>query len=241
MLLSSIEDKISACFSQGITQFSDFLTLEEADATEALVRDVGLYFSFFGGYEDAERRMVALSISQESTVFPITVLCGKWDRFAEISHRDILGGLMAGGIERKCIGDILVDREQRRFFVFSVERMADYLVQNISRIGRCTIVWEQVSYPAVIPQGLTEQKRLPVSSLRVDTVIAAVWHLSRQKAQDLVTAKKVFVDHRLVIKNTQLLQAGCSVVVRGLGKFLFLEENGLSKKGKTYILIKQYL
>ena len=86
-----------------------------------------------------------------------------------------------------------------------------------------------------------EQIRLPVSSLRIDTVIASVWHLSRNLAQELIAEKKVFIDHRLVTKNTVQLFEKQAVVVRGYGKFIFLEENGLSKKGKTYILVKKYL
>ena len=37
MLLSSIEDKISACYIQDIPQFTDFLTLEEADQAQSLI------------------------------------------------------------------------------------------------------------------------------------------------------------------------------------------------------------
>ena len=241
MLLSSIEDKISACYIQDIPQFTDFLTLEEADQAQSLVEQSGLLYDFFGGYTEAERRMLSLSLSGEEPSYPICILCGYWDRFGEIGHRDILGTIMATGIERKCMGDILVDAENRRFFCFVVDRMRNYLIENINRIGRCSINWETVSSAEAIPDTLFEQIRLPVSSLRIDTVIASVWHLSRNLAQELIAERKVFIDHRLVTKNTVQLFEKQAVVVRGYGKFIFLEENGLSKKGKTYILVKKYL
>ena len=76
MLLSSIEDKISACFSQGITQFSDFLTLEEADATEALVRDVGLYFSFLAAMRMLNAEWLRLAYLRKVQCFPLLFYAG---------------------------------------------------------------------------------------------------------------------------------------------------------------------
>ena len=241
MLLSSIEDKISSCYTDGFDQFTDFLSLEEADEVFRILKDTGLEIRFYGGYTEAERRMLGMSLSDEPSEFPISILCGEWDKFGEISHRDILGSIMALGIERRCIGDILVDSDQRKFYVFAVKRMTDYLQNNVDRIGRCSVQWHVVDDPKILPECLCEEKRIPVSSLRVDVIIAAVWRLSRQMAGDFIASRAVFVNHRAVTKCMQLLKPGDSVVLRGRGKFIFLEENGLSKKGKTYILVKQYL
>ncbi len=240
MLLASIEDKIAACFMDEEEQYTDFLSLEEADAALRSVSETGLYYSFEGGYPQADRRILCLGAQEIKGNAPISVLCGKWDKFGEISHRDILGSIMATGIERRCLGDILVLQDQRKFYLFVVDRMVLYITSGVDRIGRCSVTWSVVNDPDEIPAGQFKEMRLPVSSLRIDVVIAAVWHLSRQTAQDSIADKRVFINHKSVTKSTQLLRPGDSVVVRGCGKFVFLDEDGLSKKGKTYILIKQY-
>lgn len=240
MLLSNIEDKISACFAEGTAQYSDFLTLEETHSVQALLKSVGVSYEFWGGFDDAQRKIVKIYDNEISDSYPITILCGAWDRFAEISHRDILGSIMASGIERKCVGDILIDAQHHRFYLFCIDRMSDYLMQNIDRIGRSSVRWEIVSDLSLLPQTAAEERKVSVSSCRIDVIVAAVLHLSRQKSQDLVNEKRVYLNHTLVNKSTQVVHPGDSVVVRGYGKFIFLEQSGVSKKGKTYILIKQY-
>ncbi len=241
MIIKNIEDKIALCYLDETAQYSDFMTMEEIAAADQLLRNTGLYYRFWGGYEGAERKMVMLSTERTIAEYPYVILSGSWDKFSEISHRDVLGAVMASGIERRCIGDILFDTEKRKFYLFVLSRMSDYISRNISQIGRCSIVWDVVSDLSALPQKSAQESRVSVSSLRIDAVIATVFHLSRQKAQDAIAEKRVYIDHALVTKATQNIRVGNSVVVRGCGKFIFLEESGLSKKGKLYILIKQYM
>ena len=240
MFLSVIEDKIAAYYVDECDQITDFLTLEEASEAQKLLSQSGLSFYLWGGYENAERRILCLGETRNLADCSIVVLCGNWDRFGEISHRDILGGIMSSGIQRKCIGDILVDSAKRCFYLFAVKRMADYLIDSVDRIGKCSIEWSFVEDLSAIPTELAEEKKISVSSLRIDAMIAAIWNLSRQQAQDMIDAKLVYVDHVLDTKATQILRVGCSIVCRGKGKAVFLDECGLSKKGRTYILIKQF-
>lgn len=241
MIIQNLEDKISACFTDETAQYTDFLTMEEISRAEALLCQTGLFYQFWGGYEQAERKMAVLSVEPISPKYPYVILCGKWDRFYEISHRDVLGAVMASGIERKCIGDILFDTPNRKFYLFVLSHMADYIASNISQMGRGSIVWSITDDVTDLPQSAGEEIKISVSSLRIDAVIATAFHLSRQKAQDVIAEKKVYINHALVSKATQNIDIGDSVVLRGCGKIVFMEKCGFSKKGKLYILIKQYL
>ena len=241
MILDNLEDKIALCYSEETAQYSNFLTMEEISAADHLLRNSGLYYRFWGGYEAAERKITIISLDEHVDEYPFELLCGQWDKFGEISHRDVLGAVMASGIERRCIGDILFDKAQRRFYMFTLTRMSEYIRKTVVQIGKCSIVWFVASDLSALPCQAVQQCKIPVSSLRIDAVIATVFHLSRQRAQDIIDEKSVFIDHTLVTKVTQNVREGCSVVVRGYGKFIFLEQIGLSKKGKPCILIKQYL
>ncbi len=240
MLISHIEDKLALCYTQDIPQYTDFLSVEEIAQVRSFLENASVYFSFWGGYEDAERCMAVISV-EKTEEFPITILCGKWDRFGEVGHRDVLGALIASGVERKCIGDIIIDTENRCFYVFVTTRMANYFSQNVVSIGRCSINWSVVSDVSVLPKAKVQEMKLPVSSLRIDVILSAVYHLSRQDSQRLISEKKVFINHIPIQKATHNLQPMSCVVVRGMGKFIFLQQQGFSKKGKAYILVKQYI
>ncbi len=240
ILLSKLEDKIAACYAEDTVQYTDFLTMEELGSATDFLRNAGLFFVTYGGYEDAQRAQIAIAAQKQDCRFPIVILKGKWDKFGELSHRDVLGGVLSGGLERRCIGDILLDKENDCFYLFAVTRMAEYITKNVERIGRCSIEWSIVSDLDLLPKNTTKNIRVSVSSLRVDTVISAVFHFSRQDAQDKITDKIVYINHRTIAKNTVLVREGDAVVVRGFGKFIFLGVDGVSKKGKTYILVKLY-
>lgn len=240
MLLDNIDDKIAACFTEEQTQFTDFLTEEQIADILPIIEGTGLYSFLSGGHDGAERKMLALSGDSDEPEFPIIALKGEWDRFGEIGHRDILGAVMASGIDRKCIGDIIVSAN-RTFFVFVIRRMADYIEKNITSIGRCSVKWQRVTDTESLPKSTYKEIKVPVSSLRIDCVIASVLHLSRNQAQSLLEIKKVFINHTAVLKSTAQIRPGDSINVRGFGKFVFVEQDGLSKKGKIYIKIKQFI
>lgn len=241
MIIRNLEDKVAKCYIEETAQYSDFMTMEEISKAEQLLQSTGLYFRFWGGYEDAQRKMVMLSVEESHDEFPVVILCGHWDKFAEISHRDVLGAVLASGIERRCIGDILFDSEKRKFYLFALSRMSDYICKNVTQAGRCSIMWSTVKDLSVLPQQAVQDRKVSVPSLRIDAVIASVLNLSRQQAQELIMQKRVFVDHSLVAKVSHGLQEGCSVVARGYGKFIYVEQCGLSKKGKLCISIKQFM
>ena len=63
-----------------------------------------------------------------------------WDgRFASCQHRDVLGSLMALGVERECFGDIIIDSDNSRALLFALDRMEDFLTQNWISAGRASL------------------------------------------------------------------------------------------------------
>ena len=89
MIIKNLEDKISLCYINETAQYTDFLTVEEIAAAESLLCSTGLYYQFWGGHEQAERKMVMLSPEEIVPEYPYTVLCGQWGRFFEISHQQL--------------------------------------------------------------------------------------------------------------------------------------------------------
>ncbi len=239
-ILPLIEDKIAAAFTMDAVQFTPFLNLEESAAALDIIRHSGVFYKLWGGFEGAQRQMIALSGEACDISFPISILKGTWDKFSEISHRDVLGAVLASGIERKCLGDILLQPKEHVFYIFAQEKMAPFILQHVSSIGRASVRFEIATQAEQLPAPVFREIRVSVSSLRIDCVMAAVGNFSRTACRDLIEGKKVFLNHALVVKPTSSVSVGDTLIIRGIGKFTVEEIGGLSRKGKTYIFVKQY-
>ena len=80
-----------------------------------------------------------------------------------------------------------------------------------------------------------------VATLRLDAVASTGFSMSRAKAAELIAAGRVQLNYREVTKPDAPVAQGDVVSARGLGKFELAEVGGLSKKGRTAILVRRYL
>lgn len=226
--------------------FTDFLSLaEQSILHEALFYEPNAHFTCFGGIPDAERVMVRFGDSESlgyEEPFPVVCLMIKplITKFAEdLSHRDYLGAFMSLGIDRSLIGDILVKEKQA--YVFVADRIAPYICEQIDSIRHthvsCTVYEGQME--AFAPTLQTEEHI--VSSLRLDGIVAKLYHLSRSQSLALFSKQKVFVNGRLFENNSGALKEGDIVSVRGFGRFRFDGKVADTKKGKLRIRVARYI
>jgi len=80
-----------------------------------------------------------------------------------------------------------------------------------------------------------------VASLRLDSVVAAGFNLSRTKAGEYVESGKVMLNSLECDKTDKTVAEGDTLSLRGLGKIKLQEIGGLSKKGRQSIVIKKYV
>ena len=92
-----------------------------------------------------------------------------------------------------------------------------------------------------IPEVKCQEVRDTVSSLRLDAVASTGFKMARGKAADLITSGRVQVNWRECTKPDKLLSAGDTVSARGFGKFELTEVGGVTKKGRTSIVLKRYV
>ncbi len=199
----------------------------------------------YGGYEGAGRVMVRFGDPESfgyEEPFPITVLkvAPLMEKYADpLTHRDFLGAILNLGIERRVIGDILIDGATA--YVMCEERMADYLIQNLTRVRHTSVNTAAVdSLPAAVSPKLVS-KDIQISSNRIDAVIAQVYHLSRSAAQDLLHSGQVFLNGRSVENTSCELREEDQVSVRHMGKFRYTGSLRTTRKGKLCVRIELYV
>lgn len=233
------------CYQKNQYTFTGFLGLADAACFYELEKELSYVpYTFWGGYEDAERVMLRFGSKEllgYEEEFPI--VCLRADpvsaKFSDaLTHRDYLGALMNLGIERDRLGDILLT--ENGGWIFCVNSMADFIIENLTKIKHTSVVCELAKEgPAQTERDICELK-LQVASERIDGVVARVYHLSRSDAAELFRQKKVFVGGRLCENSSRLLKSGDVVSVRGYGKFEFSGDISVSKKGKLNVLIRSY-
>ena len=175
--------------------------------------------------------------SIEKTLPPVVIPANL--RYSEaLTHRDYLGALMNLGIERSCIGDILM--KENGCCVFCQEKMADYLCQELTMVRHTSVICRRADATEPITPKM-ERVSGSVASPRLDSVIAMVFSSSRTKILPLIEGEKVFIDGKQVTSPAVQLKEGEIVSVRGMGKFRFAGSGGLSKKGRLYVYADKYV
>ena len=147
---------------------------------------------------------------------------------------------MGMGIVRAKVGDILVSPESADLIV--LDTVADFLLSSWNSAGRAKLTVTEI--PAAhlhIPEVRCEEVRDTVSSLRLDAVCSTGFRMARGKAVDMISSGHVQVNWRPCTKADKLLTEGDTVSARGFGKFQLAVVGGVTKKGRTAIVVKRYI
>ena len=238
-------DLARTAYQRGIAVFSDFLNLNELNIFQSLRPEFSyLKMESFGGYELAERQIAVFR--PEAPVFyaDYPVKCLKITplnaKFAEdLNHRDYLGAVLNLGIDRACLGDILVEEDAA--YLFCLERMADFIRDNLIRIRHTSVYVEQVEAENFHYEPKYKEVSGTVASVRLDKLLALAFNASRSSLTGLIEGGKVFVNGKLVTSNGYEPKEGDLISVRGMGRFRFRETGGQSKKGREYVILWRYI
>lgn len=248
MLLAAAEDKYHQCGSQYMVTSTGFLDLRQRALVEARLRELGkrsddVNWTFFGGYEEAERTIAMFlpdyAILEES--HPLTVIRAEAPSGGrKLTHRDYLGSLTGLGIRREMIGDILTRDTGADILI--LEEIRDFLLFNYGKAGRTSLRLESVPLSELqVPEQKTIMQKDTVASLRLDNVIASAFSLSRAKAAEAVRTGLVFVNSMQAEKTDLQVKEGDKLVLRGKGKAFLREVGQRTRKDRIFIVTERYL
>ncbi|MDO4939899.1 MAG: YlmH/Sll1252 family protein [Lachnospiraceae bacterium] len=247
LLISKIKDLDRISYERDITKCTGFLTMSEQSVYLNMLKDLNSKNSFLhGGHEDADRAMIIWPASYadkekitEDLISCILVL-PEDSRFAdELNHRDFLGALMNLGIERYCLGDILVNESTA--YIFCVSEMTDFITENLTQVKHTAVKCRKVALSTCDFVPLFEETRVNVASERIDAVVAAVYNVSRTVAGRLISSEYVFIDGRVAKNAGVKVREGSRISVRNHGKFIYCGIDGTTKKQRLYVVVKKYV
>lgn len=239
LLISRLEDLIwNYDYSENI--FIGFLNEHESALACSYLKNRCVQYSVYGGYENATRVYIALSDDVNNYDYPITALTIQSKGKRELTHRDYLGSLMSLGLKRECIGDIIpLDGHSSVAFVRS--DISEYVIRELYKVAN-----EPVK---VLPHNNLsfdfahsfEEKKIIVSSMRVDNILSSLLNCSRSQASDIIADDLVFANYCQVTKPSMQLSASDVLSIRGYGKCIIGDLQGKTKRDRLILNVIRYI
>lgn len=248
LLMAKVLDRAEQAQSRNIPAATDFLSPQQQTLILDLLRLAGVPetdYVLLGGYGGAERKLCLflpdwMDPDGADSQSPIRCLRAAFRAEYALSHRDFLGSLMGMGIVREKIGDILVGPGSADLIV--LDTVAEFLLQSWDSAGRAKLTVTAIEARDLhFPEVKCQEVRDTVPSLRLDAVASTGFKMARGKAADLIAGGRVQVNWRECTKPDKLLSAGDTVSARGFGKFELTEVGGVTRKGRTSIVLKRYV
>lgn len=229
VLTDRLTELARRAFDKGIPVTTRFLSPEEAAYAAALGRKMGVAATLFGGMDGTERVMCCYHDEGDMPRFSLQCVRLSWDRRQPApGHRDLLGSILALGIDRAYVGDILL--KENEAFVFAAREMALLIADRLLSAGKtplaCRIADDLPDMQA--PDELLF--RDTVASLRLDNVLASGMRLSRGKAAEWIAAGRVSLNHEICQRPDAKLRQGDMISVRGFGRMRLNEIGPPTKK-----------
>lgn len=244
LLLARIYDKLTRAAGREIFACTGFLSPREQAMTRRLLPQLPLVF--FGGCEEAERRMACYlpeylpEAYLSSPEGPAAVVRAVYYEGDTLTHRDFLGALMGAGLKRETIGDIYVSAGQCDFL--AARQVVPYLLENFTGAGRTRLRLTTVDLAQLQrPPAEKREIRDTVPSLRLDCLTGAAFSMARAPAAQAIAAGRVAVNDLVCLKGDRQLKQGDRIAVRGMGKAQLAAVGGTTKKGRISVVLERFV
>lgn len=229
------------CLEQGEPVASDFLDPHARQIALGVLGAVaGVGVRAFGGYPKAERQRLLIYPDYYLTELLEPPLRAAEVRggfsYEQVTHRDFLGAVLATGLRREHVGDILMIPGGCQVILtgngFSVV-LAELREVHRFPVNVTEIDLEQL---AVEPERVKEI-RTTVASMRLDAVAALGFGISRTKMAREIKAERIKLNWRGVTDPARAVEKGDVISMRGRGRVSVQEVTGTTRKGRTALLL----
>lgn len=243
ILIKRLTEKIEKTNRYWQMTASDFYPRELLLDAMKEINDLDNYTYLWGGYEEANRLQAIFSMEAltlvDDTPLRLLYLRGKKE-FLKATHRDYLGALMSLGIKREKFGDIIVCEDGADIILDeSIEKYLLASQLSVKKVPLTVTKGEFRTWKKPIPK--FKAINLQLNSLRLDSLVAKVFNLSRTDGVKLIEREQVMVNYQVETKLSRTFYLDDVISVRGYGKFKIGEEMGRTRKDKIRLTVYRYL
>lgn len=243
-LIKRAEDLRDRCDRTSSVTHTLFLTPAEQYAVKtAFANRADTRLVFSGGVDDTDRR-IAFFLPEwypdedpaAECIRAVKITAG----FGTPGHRDYLGAILAVGLKREWLGDIIIDGPSA--YLLCMDSVADSVILDLDHVGRFGVKREELRLSAV-PRPVIKKKDVTFTaqSPRLDAVTGAMFGISRTAAAKHISEGLVSLNYSVCTSADAQIKPGDTISVRGKGKGVLAEEGGVSRKGRTFYTAEIYL
>jgi RNA-binding protein YlmH len=245
LIESKIRDVFMIAKKHRELRFTNFLDPAEQQLAQAVARgfpDMG--YDFNGGYPDAERKIMLVYpsfLEDEYHRAPIRALRVRPKVPQEHpGHRDYLGAVLALGISREKIGDILLGELGADIIMH--EEIMEYIGLNLTKVKNTGVDVEEISLKELLQaERPVKELKSTVASLRLDAAASIAFGISRSKMTPYIKGENLRLNFKVEKDPSVSVKQGDILSASRLGRAKIVEVGGKSKKGRTYIRIHRYI
>lgn len=242
--LAKLEDKADIVLRRHIEQVTEFVDpYIRNNAVHFLKKLPEINFASFGGTSNAERQRIVLCPNYLEPDIAMAQLClvkfqGNLQHIT-YSHRDFLGALLGQGIKREKIGDLYPINDG--FVVILSRDLADFILLDTLKI-KGTPLRAEVKEPGEWEPPTQSEKMIntTVSSVRLDTVVAHGFGISRSKVTSFIKGGKIKVNWQVMEDTDYQCEENDVISFRGKGRIKITKVGGETRKGRLKITISRY-
>lgn len=241
LIIAKLNDLIYKSNCQMRDVGSDFFNLHQKSIVKKHLSTSGEKWRFFGGYDEAERNIVIIGEGQRNDSTQIgAVRVTKKKGSDKLTHRDYLGSILALGIRREKIGDILVTADGAD--IICKHEMIQFVISNLTRIGRAEVKTEKMDLQLLeMSKSNGTQLFDTVASMRFDNVVSSMFRIGRKEAALSIERGLAFINDMGCEKVDKEIKKGDKITLRGRGKGYLEDVGGLSKKNRIKIHMTVYV
>ena len=204
LCLSQILDKIESTKVKGKIEYTDFLDMYQVALAENFLRKINFEnFKLYGGFEEAERRIViiypdgydeTMLEKNYSKILKIVRITLPEDEKGKYSHRNYLGGIVKLGLKREKVGDIIVYEQGAD--IITLNDFANILKEQLPSLTRFEMSKIDIEEIEKLKKReiKIEEVKIIVPSLRLDNFVSDLAKTSRSKAVQIINQERVFIN-----------------------------------------------
>ncbi len=214
-----------------------FVTGEERAMAVHAAKEARVAATFDGGWPDAERVQVCFHPAWAEAEYTAVWVEIRWAaKFAHVEHRDLLGSLMALGMDRGFFGDLIAMEDHA--YLLALPEVAARLPVEWDKAGNVPIKVKLLEDAPVIEPPKGDMLRDTVASLRLDCILSAGMKTSRSRAAEIIRTGAVSVNHMPDERTDRVLAAGDLLSIRGFGRIRLIEVGNPTRKDRLPVVLE---
>lgn len=235
-LLKKLDEAIQRYQRHSINIAIGFLNPDESAVAEKYLSDT-IPYQLYGGYDQALRKMLIIGQVSDWMEYFVCLKARFNGKFHHITHQDVKGALFHLGLEMDRFGDFWVDGQN--IYIYVASQLQDDVCLSFDKIASCNVAFEVCDYQEQIFQ--FEQRKIHVSSLRLDKITSAIIGKSREKASKMITSSLVNVNYKTIEESAFLCNNYDILSLRGFGRYQITEIIQNNRSGNYVVTVEKFV